>query len=114
LIHSAVSIARPVSVLVLVAVLAPACVDIELRRIGPERPSRPPGCAVELIPDGKPSFEIVDVASGTVSCARSRNKCLDEMRKQACVVGADVVYGFSESTQSMYLNITATYAARAP
>ena len=113
IIYGAVSIARPVSVLVLVLVLASAaCVDIELRRIGPERPSRPPGCAVELIPDGKPSFEIVDVASGTVSCARSRNKCLDEMRKQACVVGADVVYGFSESTQSMYLNITATYAAR--
>jgi hypothetical protein len=93
--------------------LANACVDIELRRIGPERPSRPPGCAVELIPGGKPSFEVVDVASGTVSCARKRDRCLDEMRKQACIVGADVVYGFSESTESMYLHITATYAARA-
>jgi len=55
----------------------------------------------------------VDVASGTVSCARKRDRCLDEMRKQACIVGADVVYGFSESTESMYLHITATYAARA-
>jgi hypothetical protein len=91
---------------------AAACVDIELRRIGPDRPSRPPGCPVELIPSGKPSFEVVDVASGTVSCAKKRDRCLDEMRKQACVVGADVVYGFSESTESMYIHITATYAAR--
>jgi hypothetical protein len=93
--------------------LASACVDIELRRIGPDRPSRPPGCAVQLIPQGKPPFEVVDVASGTVSCAKQRNRCLDEMRKQACVVGADVIYGLSESTESMYLHITATYAARA-
>ena len=34
--------------------LVGACVDIELRRIGPTRPSRPPDCAVELIPDGRP------------------------------------------------------------
>jgi hypothetical protein len=34
------------------------------------------------------------------------------MRKQACVVGADVVYGFSETTESMYIHISATFAAR--
>jgi hypothetical protein len=28
-------------------------------------------------------------------------------------VGADVVYGFSERTESMYLHISATFAARA-
>jgi len=95
------------------AVLAVACVDIELRRIGPERPSRPAGCAVELVPDGRPAYDVVDVASGTVSCAKQRDRCIDEMRKQACVVGADVVYGFSERTESMYLHITATFAARA-
>jgi hypothetical protein len=101
-------------VLVLVLVLASACVDIELRRIGPDRPSRPPGCAVELVPEGRPLFHVTDVASGTVSCARKRDRCLDEIRKQACVVGADVVYGFRETTESGYTHITATYAARAP
>ena len=90
-----------------------ACVDIELRRIGPTRPERPPDCAVELIPDGRPGYEVVDVASGTVSCAKKRDRCLDEMRKQACAVGAEVVYGFSERTESMYIHITATFAARA-
>jgi hypothetical protein len=96
------------------ALLVGGCVDIELRQIGPARPSRPPGCAVELIPIGKPSLTFVDVASGTVSCAKQRERCLDEMRKQACVVGADAVYGFDERTESMYIHITASYAARTP
>jgi len=94
------------------ALLAAACVDIEVQRIGPDRPSRPPGCAVELLPDTKPAYEFVDVATGTVSCARKRDKCLDELRKQACVVGADAVYGFSERTESMYTHISARFAAR--
>jgi hypothetical protein len=96
-----------------VLLLAGACVDIELRRIGPDRPARPPGCAVELFPEGPPSFPFVDVASGTVSCAKKRDRCLDELRKQACVVGAEAVYGFLERTESIYIHITATFAARA-
>ena len=100
------------SALTAAALLVAACVDIELRRIGPERPSRPPGCNVELVPAGRPAYDVVDVASGTVSCAKQRDRCLDEMRKQACVVGADVVYDFSERTESMYLHISATFAAR--
>ena len=94
--------------------LAAACVDIEVQRIGPDRPSRPPGCAVELLPDAKPAYEFVDVANGTVSCARKRDKCLDELRKQACAVGADAVYGVTERTESMYTHITARFAARRP
>ena len=106
---------RPLApAMLLLALLASACVDIELQRIGPDRPSHPPGCAVELIPAGKPAYPFVDVASGTVSCARKRDRCLEEMRKQACVVGADAVYGFAERTESVYVHITATYAARAP
>jgi hypothetical protein len=97
-----------------VLLLASACVDIEVQRIGADHPSRPPGCAVEVIPGGKPGYDFVDVASANVSCARKRDRCLDELRKQACVVGADAVYGFSEKTESMYLHINARFAARAP
>ena len=28
------------------------------------------------------------------------------MRKQACVVGADAIYGFSERTESIYIHMT--------
>ena len=96
----------------LLAVGAGACVDIDVRRIGPARPSRPPGCHVEVITVGQPGHEYADVTFANVSCARSRDRCLDQLRKQACVVGADAVYGFSERTESMYIHMTATFAAR--
>ena len=54
----------------------------------------------------------MDVASANVSCAKKRDRCLDELRKQGCVVGADAVYGFSERTESIYIHMTATFAAR--
>ena len=89
-----------------------ACVDIDVQRIGPVRPSRPAGCNVELLEKGSPGDGFVDVATANVSCAKKRDRCLDELRKQACVVGADAVYGFSETTESIYLHINATFAAR--
>ena len=101
----------PVAALALAA-LAGACADIDVRRIGPARPARPPGCNVEIIADGQPGYEFADVAFANVSCARTRERCLAELRKQACVVGADAVYGLSERTESMYIHMTATFAAR--
>ena len=92
--------------------LAGACVDADIRLIGPARPSRPPACNVDVIAEGQPPYDFVDVASANVSCAKTRNRCLDELRKQGCVVGADAVYGFSERTESMYIHMTATFAAR--
>jgi hypothetical protein len=92
--------------------LAGACVDADVRLIGPARPSRPPACNVELIAAGQPTFDFVDVASANVSCAKKRDRCLDELRKQACVVGADTIYGFSERTESIYIHMNVTLAAR--
>ena len=92
--------------------LAGACVDADVRLLGPARPSRPPACNVDVIAEGQPAYDFVDVAFANVSCAKTRNRCLDELRKQGCVVGADAVYGFSERTESMYTHITARFAAR--
>jgi hypothetical protein len=94
------------------AMFAVACVDIDVQRIGPTRPSRPPGCSVDLIEKGQPGDGFIDVAAANVSCAKNRDRCLDELRKQACVVGADAVYGFSETTESIYIHMNATFAAR--
>jgi hypothetical protein len=102
------------SLLLAVLCLAGACVDIDVQRIGPARPSRPSGCAVVLFVEGRPGYEVVDVATANVSCARNRDRCLDELRKQACVVGADTVYAFSERTESSYFHINARFAVRAP
>jgi hypothetical protein len=92
--------------------LAGACVDADVRLIGPARPSRPPACNVEVIPAGQPGYDFVDIASANVSCAKTRDRCLDELRKQGCVVGADAIYGFSERTESIYIHMNATFAAR--
>jgi len=89
-----------------------ACVDADVRLIGPARPSRPPACNVEVIADGQPTFDFVDVASVNVSCAKTRDRCLAELRKDACLVGADTIYGFSERSESIYIHMTATLAAR--
>jgi len=89
-----------------------ACVDANIQLIGPAHPSRPPGCNVEVIPEGQPGYEFVDVASANISCAKKRDRCLDELRKQACAVGADTVYGFSERTESIYIHMNVTLAAR--
>jgi hypothetical protein len=67
---------------------------------------------VEIVADGRPASPVVDVASGVVSCSGARTRCLDEIRKMACAVGADTVYGLSESAASGFTNISATYAAR--
>jgi hypothetical protein len=99
---------------VAVVLLAAACTDVQLRLVGPSYPARPTGCAVDVrggettLPDGA----FVDIASGTVSCLGGRDRCVEEIRKQACAIGADVVYAFSESSGGGFTNVEARYAAR--
>jgi hypothetical protein len=94
------------------AFVAAACVDAQINRLGPTRPALAAGCPVEIVPEGRPSYPVVDVASGVVSCSGKRDRCVDEIRKMACAVGADTVYGISESAESGFTHISATYAAR--
>jgi hypothetical protein len=96
------------------ALLASACTDVQLGLIGDGRPARPAGCAVDLRPAERtlPEGEFTDVAAGTVSCFGGRQRCLDQIRKQACAVGADTVYAFAESEGGGFTNVEARYAAR--
>ena len=96
------------------ALLAGACTDVQLELVGVGRPARPAGCAVDLRAAERalPDADFTDVAAGTVSCFGGRPRCLDEIRKRACAVGADVVYAFSESEGGGFTNIEARYAAR--
>lgn len=94
------------------ALVAGACVDAQINRIGPTRPGLAAGCPVDIVAEGRPSYAVVDVASGVVSCSGKRDRCVDEIRKMACAVGADTVYGLSETAESGFTHISATYAAR--
>jgi hypothetical protein len=88
-----------------------ACVDVRLRLIGGARRSRPTGCAVDLFPGEKfPRYEaFFDVAYAEVRC-RKRDRCIDELRKQACAVGARAVYWSWEETRDGYTEIDAHFA----
>ena len=79
---------------------------------GPARPARPPGCVVTYFPDVRIEGT-VDIASANVSCAKSRDRCLEQLRDQACAVGADSIFLTSERSESMYIHMTARFAARA-
>jgi hypothetical protein len=103
---------RALAVVAAVAVVLGACVDVEVRLIGPQRPSRPADCAVDVFAEGRPPYVTTDVASATVSCSGDRGKCVAALRKQACAVGADVIYGVGETRESGFSHISATFAAR--
>jgi hypothetical protein len=87
---------------------------VQLGVIGAARPARPTGCAVDLRPAERalPDGEFTDVAAVTVSCLGGRPSSLVQIRKQACAVGADTVYAFSESDGGGFTNIEARYAVR--
>jgi hypothetical protein len=86
--------------LVFVAVTAAfaSCVGSEVTQIGPQRPARPLGCPVQIVP-GTSAAPLVDLASVRANCpaAGSRDDCFDELRRQACALGGDTVHSLSES-----------------
>ena len=94
------------------ALAAAACVDVQVQLIGPQLPGRAPGCALEVFADGKPPYVSTDVASANVSCSGKRDRCIEALRKQACIVGADTIYALSDSVESGFTHITATFAIR--
>jgi hypothetical protein len=89
-----------------------ACIDAEVTRIGPRRPALAAGCAVDVHPDGRPTYPVTDVASADVSCTGGREACVAELRKQACAVGADSAYAFSERKEAGFTHVTATLGVR--
>jgi hypothetical protein len=107
---------QPPRLALALALVAGACTDVQLGLIGAGRPARPAGCTVDLRPAERtlPEADFTDVAAGTISCFGGRPRCLEEIRKRACAVGADVVYAFSEREGGGFTNVEARYAARQP
>jgi hypothetical protein len=95
----------------LLAVVA-SCGDSQVSMLGPRRPARPLGCAVQVVP-GTPAGPVVDLASARARCLENeRGDCLNELRRQACAAGGDTVYGLSESVDQHITYIAATLALR--
>lgn len=81
-----------------VIVLA-SCTSSEVTQIGPRRPARSYDCAADVVRD-RPSFAVVDLAVARAHCPFEEppyRGCLEELRTRACQVGADVIYGLTET-----------------
>ena len=86
----------------------------QVTTLGPHRPARPAGCAVEIVP-GTPPWPVVDLASVRVRCIETGpGDCLAGLRAQACAAGGDTAYGLAQSTEQHVTSMTATLALRSP
>ena len=85
--------------LLVAVLLAAACAGAESEvRVIASRPARPAGCKVDVFPNeiSAPGYEAEsEVARAAVRC-RKRERCIDELKKQACLHGARAVYWNSE------------------
>jgi hypothetical protein len=94
------------------ASLALACVSSEVRLTTRRQAPRSDGCDVAVYPTSKPPYPYEDLAEDRAGCVVSRNQCIERLRDDACLVGADTVYGFGEVKQSMETSISATLARK--
>jgi hypothetical protein len=114
---------RPRSLLLgFTAICATACVSSEVSRISDVKyPPRPRGCPVKIFPSTSPDYNWDDVASVKARCTPAhqwlgpnRDACIGELREQACNLGGDTVYGFTDGVEGDYTIVIATVAIRKP
>jgi hypothetical protein len=80
-----------------------------------EAPSKPPGCAIEVLQQGtdtKRPYEKLCLLTVKLRSRATKEKALDELKKQACTCGADAILlgseNFKENTFRKKLTIEAT------
>ncbi|HVU52673.1 MAG TPA: hypothetical protein VHL80_18460 [Polyangia bacterium] len=98
--------------LLLLPLLPLACVSSEVRLSSARRPEKPAGCEVAVYPDSKPPYPYEDLAEDRAGCVLSRNHCLNRLREDACLVGADTVYGLTDTEETIQTIVEATLARR--
>ena len=100
----------------LASALVASCASTEIGPSAPRRPALPESCPVQLFPDTRPSYPIVDLVSVRAVCNRAlgRAACLDKLHLLTCSAGGDTAYGFKEgiNPDGAGMFISATVAAR--
>jgi hypothetical protein len=94
------------------AVLSLSCISSEVRLTTRPQPPRSDGCEVAVYSKGRPPFPVEDLAEDRAGCVFSRNHCVQRLRDDACLVGADTVYDLREVRQHMETTIYAILARR--
>jgi hypothetical protein len=94
--------------------LVGACSGMEVTRIGPKRPSRTETCQIDVFFSALPPYPVVDIASARTMChvLSGRNACMEDLRKEACRLGAHAMYGFSEAIRADYNYVSATFGVQ--
>jgi hypothetical protein len=88
------------------------CVESELTPLGPARPAQFEPCDITLLTARQPDYPFVDLALVRASCPApfGRKQCMEEIRRRACAVGGETVYGVKETDDGC--SMTGTIAAR--
>ena len=96
------------------ALLASACVSTYVTPIGPQRPSRPAGCALDLFTAAdRAPYPTTPIARVRTECDPvRRNVCTEQLRAAACAAGADAIVGTKESMFEYSMFVDATFVAK--
>jgi hypothetical protein len=96
------------------ALLLSGCATTYVTPIGPQRPSRPEGCALDLFNEAAaPPYPTTPIAKVRTECDPvRRNVCTQQLRTAACVAGADAIVGIKESMFEYSMYVDATFVAK--
>jgi hypothetical protein len=92
--------------------LSLGCVSSDIRLTTSRRPAKSDGCEVAVYPESKPPYAYEDLAEDRAGCVLSPNHCVNRLREDACLVGADTVYGLTETKESLQTIVVAKLARR--
>ena len=87
-------------------------IHTEVVRVGTFLPARGFDCPVQIL-FGPMPFPHRDVARAQTTCPdhmSSEEACYDDMRRQACLAGADTIYGIAEGSVNGSWTVSATFA----
>jgi hypothetical protein len=93
-----------------------ADIGTEVKYVGPFQTARPFDCRMQMM-FGPLPYPHQDIARAKTECPDHRDNeelCFDSMRREACLVGADIVYGIAETREGGVGYLDATFARTLP
>ncbi len=94
--------------------LTGACVSSEVTLTGTKHPSRVAGCEIKVFPSTTPDYKWEDIATVKARCHNvvGRTGCIDELKKRACDLGGDTLYGLKDGEDQNSAVVIGTVALR--
>jgi hypothetical protein len=93
-----------------------ADIGTEVKYVGPFQTARPFDCRMQMV-FGPLPYPHQDIARAKTECpdhADNDELCFDSMRRKACLAGADIVYGITETREGEVGYLNATFARSLP